>query len=252
MVRCVSILNFKGGVGKTSTAINLGYALAKQGKRVVLVDCDRQRNTTSILGEVQGPTLKEVLTGDVPLPRAIYEARTGLFVVPAHNDLEKAAKHISTSGPKTLKLLRTAVNVLHGYDLVLYDHAPSYSPITDAVLLASDEMIIPVELEPFSVEGLVDMLNKLTQSLDELEHEVAITGIVPTNLNFSKAMTQLYLNSLKKRFEGRVTVPIRTDAQISKSQSKHITVFEYDPASKGAKDYLALAEDLLLRWEVTA
>ncbi len=252
-MRGLSILNFKGGVGKTSLAINLSDELSRKGKVVVLIDCDRQRNASSIIPqEVEiGATLREVLMGQASLTDAAYEARPGLYVVPAHTNLEQAAKHITVSGTRTLKALKYAVEQLDGVDFVIFDHAPSYNTITDAALLASTEMLIPVELETFSITGLVDMIEKLTDSLAELEHEVGIAGIVPSNLDFTKSMTTLYLQSLKDRFPNQVTTPIRTDAQISKSQSMNQSVYEYNPRSKGAADYAAIAALLLEQQEVS-
>ncbi|MEO9029411.1 MAG: ParA family protein [Ktedonobacteraceae bacterium] len=244
--RRISVLNYKGGVGKTSLSINLADYLSRNGANVVLIDCDRQRNATSILPkEVEvGPTLLEVLTGEATLLKAMYEARPGLYIVPAHSDLNKAARHLTVNGnPRTLKALKYAVDALEGVDYVLYDHAPSYSTITDAVLLASDEILIPVELEAFSVTGLVDMITMLTeQTLPDLEHEVRITGIVPSNLDFTKSMTNQYLASLKNMFQERVLPGVRTDAQLSKSQSVHQTVFEYNPHAKAVEDYKKLGE----------
>ena len=114
---------------------------------------------------------------------------------------------------------------------------------------AEDCVADAVELETFSIEGLVDMIDKLTDSLAELEHEVKVTGIVPSNLDFTKSMTALYLASLKNRFGSRVTPGVRTDAQISKSQSMRQSVYEYNAHSKGAEDYAAIAS-LLLEQEV--
>ncbi|MGH2479450.1 MAG: ParA family protein [Ktedonobacteraceae bacterium] len=247
--RRISILNYKGGVGKTSLAINLADYFSRNGANVVLVDCDRQRNATSILPkEVQvGPTLLEVLTGEATLLKSMYEARPGLYVVPAHSDLNKAARHLTVNGnPRTLKALKYAIDALEGVDYVLYDHAPSYSTITDAVLLASDEILIPVELETFSIEGLVDMIQKLTEeTLPDLEHEVKITGIVPSNLDYTKSMTNQYLTSLKNTFGARVLTGVRTDAQLTKSQSFHQTVFEYNAHAKTVEDYKAIALEII-------
>ncbi len=240
-MREISILNFKGGVGKTTVA---DY-LSRQGKVVVLIDCDRQRNATGILPEVRQPTLREVLMGQAALLDAIQKARPNFYVVPAHPNLEEAAKHITTSGPRTLKLLRNAVQDLPGVDFVLFDHAPSYSSITDAALLASMEVLIPVEMETFAMEGLLDMIDKLGETMSELEHEVTITGIIPTKINYSKLMTHAYLTSLRSTFAEKVMPPIRTDAQISKSQSKHQTVHEYDPHCRGVDDFLQLATLLM-------
>jgi len=248
MSRNISILNYKGGVGKTTLTINLADELRRRNKNVLIIDCDRQRNASSIIPrdvEIRA-TLLEVLTGQAQLFDAIYEARPGLYVVPAHTDLDKAAKHLVVSGVRTLKALKYAIDNLEEVNFVLFDHAPSYNPITDAALLASTEILVPVELESFSVTGLVDMIDKLTvQTLPELEHELAITGIVPSNLDYTKTMTTMYLDSLKKTFGKRVTPGIRTDAQISKAQSVYQTVWEYNSHSKGAEDYAAIADILL-------
>src|SRR5436305_12768861 len=106
-VRSISILNFKGGVGKTSLAINLSDELSRKGKVVLLVDCDRQRNASTLIPRdvAIGPTLREVLMGQALLPNAAYEARPNLYVVPAHKDLEQAAKHLTISGTRTQKAL---------------------------------------------------------------------------------------------------------------------------------------------------
>ena len=95
------------------------------------------------------------------------------------------------------------------------------------------------------MEGLLDMIGKLTESLEELEHSVAIAGLVPSNLDYTKSMTTVYLDSLKETFRERVFSGIRTDAQISRSQSMHQTVWEYNRSSKGAEDYLAVARELI-------
>lgn len=249
-MRKISILNFKGGVGKTSVSINLADILGRKGKKVLLIDGDRQRNTTTILPDYVANadykvTLREVLMEQAILTDAIQEARPHFHIVPSHRNLEQAGKYISTNSIRTLKLLRSAVKELQGYDFIFFDHSPSYSNITDALLLASSEMLIPVELEPFAFEGLLDMIDKIGKVLTELEHEVTLTGYVPNNLDYTKSMTQRYLNDLKETFAERVTSPIRTDAEISKAQEQHKTVFEYSPRSKGVKDFEALALYLL-------
>ncbi len=254
-MRIISILNFKGGIGKTTVSINLADVLSREGKRILVIDGERQRNTTSILPdydvETNYPvTLREVITGKAPLASAIRQARPNFFIVPAHRDLEEAMKHITISGPKTLKQLRTAIQELQGYDFVFIDHSPSYTPLSDALLLASQEILIPVLLEPYSFEGIIDMSNKLGTVLDELEHEVLITGYVPNNLDFTIGMTSRYLNDLKTFFPNKVTSHIRTDAKIKKAQELHKTVWEYDPRSKGSEDFKALADYILTMKEV--
>lgn len=249
-MRKISILNFKGGVGKTSVAINLSDILSRRGNKVLLIDGDRQRNSTTILPDYATSTdyevtLREVLMEQAALTKAIREVRPNFHIIPSHRNLEQAGKYISTNSIRTLKLLQSAVKNLQEYDFVFFDHSPSYGNITDALLLASSEMLIPVELEPFAFEGLLDMIDKIGKVLTELEHEVTLTGYIPNNLDFTKSMTERYLSDLKETFTERVTPPIRTDAEISKAQERHITAFEYSPRSKGVKDFEALADYLL-------
>lgn len=237
----ISILNFKGGTGKTSLSTNLAYALTLRGKRVLLIDCDRQANASGLLPERRTPTLTHVLKGEAPLFDAMQQAREHLYIVPADKNLGNAAKHITATGLRAYTILKNATKNLEGYDFILFDHSPSYSPITETALLATDEMLIPCELAPYAVEGLLEMISTLSENLSGLDHEVAMVGIVPFKLDHRYSMTEMYLSSLKKRFGERIIQPVRTDATISRAQSLKQTVFEYDPKSKAAEDIMAIA-----------
>ena len=244
-MRRISILNFKGGVGKTSLSTNLAYALMLQGKRVLLVDCDIQANASTLLLERNIPTLTNVLKGESPLIKAIQSAREGLDIVPSDRELNTAANYILASGMRGYHVLRNATRNLAGYDFLLYDHSPSYGPITETALLASDEMLIPCELSPFSVQGLVDMIGKLTETLGGLDHEVGITGIIPFKRDQRYSMTAMYISSLQKRFGGLVIHSVRTDATVARAQSLGQTVYEYDPTSKVCEDFTEIARLLV-------
>lgn len=240
-MRRISILNFKGGTGKTSLATNLSYALTMQGKRVLLIDCDLQGNASSILPERRTPTLTNVIKGEALFVDAIQQARENLDVLPSDQNLHTAANHIMATGMRAYTTLRNATRTLDTYDFLFFDHSPSYSPITEAALLASDEMLIPCELAPYAIQGLLDMITKLGETLSGLDHEVIMTGIVPFKLDQRYSMTAQYLTSLKKRFGERVIHPVRTDATVSRAQSMKQTVFEYDSKSKVAGDFIELA-----------
>lgn len=240
-MRRISILNFKGGVGKTTLTTNLAYALALQGNRVLIIDCDLQANASTLLADVQSPTLTNVLRGEAALAAAIQEARERLHIVPADKDLNTAANHIVASGMKSYYILRNAMKQLQGYDYVLFDHSPSYSPITESALLASQEMLIPCELASFAVQGLLNMLEKLNATLSDLDHELDLCGIVPFKLDMRYSMSHQYLESLKATFGEKILQAIRTDATVPRSQSVQETVFEYDNRSKVAEDFLQLA-----------
>jgi chromosome partitioning protein len=217
---------------------------------VLLVDCDLQRNASSLEQDPgESLTLTQILKGQASFASVVRSIRPNLDLVPSDGDLDTAASHITATGARAYYTLRNASRQLVGYDFLLFDHSPSYSPVTETALLASDEMLIPCELAPYAVTGLMDMINKLTEVLNGLDHEVSITGIVPFKLDQRYSMTELYLSSLKKRFGDLVIQAVRTDATISRAQSLHQTVFEYDPRSKAAEDFNAVAR-LLVEKEV--
>jgi chromosome partitioning protein len=244
-MRQLSILNFKGGTGKTSLVTNLAYALTQQKQRVLLIDCDLQANASSLLTEQREPTLTHVLKGEASFTDAIQTAREGLDILPADNRLNTAANHIVATGIQAYNTLRRAIRNLEGYDFLLFDHSPNYTAITETALLASNEMLIPCELAPYAVSGLINMITKLTDTLEDLDHEVDITGIVPFKLDHRYSMTEIYLSSLQKRFGDLIIQPIRTDSTIARAQSLNQSVFEYDPKSKAARDFTVLAQLLV-------
>jgi len=242
-MRQISILNFKGGVGKSTLSMNIGHALAMQGQHVLLIDCDLQGNSSTLLAQVNEPTLTQVLRGQAPLQAAIQNSRPHLDIVPSDRNLNKAANHIIGEGRRAYYTLRNAIRELKGYDIVFFDHSPNYNAVTETALLASSEMLIPCELAPFSVEGLLQMFDKLEETL--VDHELEITGIVPFKLDRRQSMHTEYMKDLKESFGEKLLTAIRTDSAVSKAQSFHQTVFEYDPQSKAAEDFKTLATVLM-------
>lgn len=247
MARKISILNFKGGVGKTTFTINTSDALARRGKNVLVVDCDMQGNASTLIPDIQEPTLTHVLRGQAKLTDAIQKARENLWVIPADPNLNKAGNYIVSEGRTAYYSLRKAINQLTGFDYIFFDHSPNYTPVSETALLASSEMLIPTELSPFSIEGLLNMFDKLNESL--VEHELDMTGIIPMKLNRSISMHNVYMKDLEKEFSDQILPAVRTDAAIGKSQSYHLSIFEYDEQekthSKAAEDFNVLA-DLLI------
>ena len=197
-MRCISIINFKGGVGKSSLAMNLAHLLTLQGSQVLLVDCDLQANSSSLLASCDPPTLTHFLQGQVPLGAVVRPARKGLYVIPADRDLTLAAAHIH-GRRSAYYALRDAVWQVRGCNFVLFDHAPGYTPVTEAALLASKELLIPCELEPFAMQGLFHMFHKLDQTLSD--HRLTTAGIVPWKVDRRYLMTLKYLSDLKKAFD---------------------------------------------------
>ena len=237
-MRCISIINFKGGVGKSSLAMNLAHLLTLQGSQVLLVDCDLQANSSSLLAASNPPTLTHFLQGQAQLSAVVRPARKGLYVIPADRDLTLAAAHIHARR-SAYYVLRDAVWQVRGCDFVLFDHAPGYTPVTEAALLASKELLIPCELEPFAVQGLFHMFSKLDQTLSD--HRLTTAGIVPWKVDRRYLMTLKYLSDLKKAFGPLIAPPVRSDSTIPRAQSVAQTIFEYNPRSRAARDLADLA-----------
>ena len=165
--------------------------------------------------------------------------------LPQIETLIKPRITLSLQGLKGYKFLRNATKNLTGYDFVIFDHSPFYTAISESALWASDEMIIPTDLEPFSVEGILETIAKLSETLGELEHEVKIAGIVPTKVDQRYSMSDSYYKALLDTFKERVIQSIRTDATIKKAQSLGQTVFEYDKSSKAAEDFSRLTDIII-------
>ncbi len=242
-MRKISVLNFKGGTGKSSLCENLSHALALQGKRILVIDGDRQGNASStLLARRVTPTLTQVLMEDATLQEAIYEARENLFIVPSDTDLDKASSYLNAT-PGAFDVLKDAIAELSDYDFILFDHAGAYTHVMQALLLASAEMLIPCELEPYATTGLFSMFEKLKKALRK--HIIKNTGIIPYAVDMRYAMSRIYLAQLKDAFGDLMTAPIRTDSTVPRAQSLHQTVFEYDDKSHAAEDFRTLAADLL-------
>ena len=255
-MRVISLLNFKGGIGKSTLAVNLSHALSLKGKRVLIVDLCMQGNASvgTLLGGVSTPTATNVLKGEVKLQDAIKEVRKNLSVVPSDYELNTAATYI-TSRRQAYYTLRNALKECEEqYDYVFFDHSPSYDAVTEAGLLASKEMLIPCELMPYSVQGLFIIFKKLEETL--VDHELINSGIVPMNVDMRYGMTTQYLQEMKEQFGDLIIQMVRTDAMLPKSQSVQQTIFEYEKESKersrSARDFEQLATYLTERERIHA
>ncbi len=244
MKRRISILNFKGGTGKSSLVENLSYGLALRGRRVLMIDCDRQHNssTTLLANAPEPPTLTQVLKKEAQITDAIRPARERLDVIAADTDLDTASSYLLIHH-QAFNVLRKATLQLD-YDYIFYDHAGAYTPVMEAALLASDEMLIPCELEAYAVQGLFDMFEKLRETLED--HEIKNSGIIPYAIDLRFNITKQYLEELEQEFNGLLLPPIRTDSSITLAQSHQETIFEYEARerirSRAADDFRALAE----------
>lgn len=250
MGQVIAVVNQKGGVGKTTTAVNLGAALSLFSKSVLLVDIDPQANATSALG-VDHRTLQkgiyEVILGQVPVAEVIVAtAHQNFHLLPATVALAGANVELVYVDSREFKLSSGLSQVRNNYDFILIDCPPSLGLLTVNGLTAADQVLIPVQAEYFALEGLGQLLNTISLVQNNLRPQLAILGAVITMFDNRNRLSGQVMEELYKYFPHRVfrsVVP--RSIRLTESPSYGKSIFHYDPDSKGAKAYERLAREIL-------
>jgi chromosome partitioning protein len=253
-MKIVAIANQKGGVGKTTTAVNLGVALAEKKMRILLIDLDPQANATSALGmqEIESESIYDPLLGGTTIAEKVLPTRIeNLFIIPADLDLAGAEIEIARMPDHLTRLARTLSTFRSDetFDLILLDCPPSLGILMTNALAAADEILTPIQCEYFALEGLVKIVRVIEQVRDSgANAQIQIGGIVMTMFDSRTNLSEQVVNEVRQHFGKRVynTVIPRT-VRLSEAPSFGKSILEYDPSGVGAAAYRGLAREFIKR-----
>lgn len=250
MAKIIAVTNQKGGVGKTTTTVNLGASLARLGKKVLLVDIDPQGNTTSGIGINKADVaycIYDVLINEADAEDAVVATDVeNLSIIPATIQLAGAEVELVPTISREVRLKR-ALHALRGkFDYILIDCPPSLGILTVNSLTASDSVIIPIQCEYYALEGLSQLLNSIRLVQKHLNKTLKIEGVLLTMFDARTNLGMQVIEEVKKYFQNKVyQTIIPRNVRLSEAPSHGQSIVTYDPKSKGAEVYMELAKEVV-------
>ncbi len=250
MARIMAVANQKGGVGKTTTSVNLGACLAELGKKVLLIDIDPQGNTTSGVGVNKADVrycIYDVIINDVDSDEAVLSTSvTNLDIIPATIQLAGAEIELVPTISREVRLRRALVSLRSRYDYIIIDCPPSLGLLTINALTSADSVVIPIQCEYYALEGLSQLLSTIRLVQKHLNTSLEIEGVVLTMLDARTNLGIQVIEDVKKYFREKVyhTI-IPRNVRLSEAPSHGKPIIQYDPRSRGAEVYLDLAKEVI-------
>ncbi|MEA3292170.1 MAG: ParA family protein [Pseudomonadota bacterium] len=251
MTKILAITNQKGGVGKTTTAVNLGASLGRAGKRVLLVDIDPQGNATVGSGidmRALDSTVYEVLLGDERVAETVVETDAGYRLLPSHPDLAGAQVEMMALADRDFRLRNALATATAGYDYILIDCPPSLNVLTINALVAASGVLIPVQCEYYALEGLSGLVDTIAKVRQVHNPALQIAGLVRTMFDGRNRLANEVSDQLREHFGERLfRTVIPRNVRLAEAPGYGKPVLDYDRHCVGARAYVALAGEVLRR-----
>lgn len=251
MARVIAVTNQKGGVGKTTTSINVAYFLSKMGKRTLIIDFDPQGNATSGLGidkQELGATMTEVIMRQIRLAKVVLPTEyKDLYLAPSTSHLANTEVELAQADGRFARL-REALNGVIDYDYIIIDSPPSLSLLTVNGLVAADYVLLPVQAEFYALEGLGQLLESMKLIRKGLNPSLKLLGVLPTMMDSRTTLSSQVYDEIKKYFPDKIfktTIP--RNIRLAEAPSHGAPVGVYDRFSKGSRAYKALAREIVER-----
>jgi len=254
MVIC-AVTNQKGGVGKTTTAVNLSAALAAMHHHVLLIDLDSQCNATVASGLVVGKnqvTLSEVFHKQSDINQAVVKTHYGYHIIPSNHRLTATEMHLLNKPEKEFYLQKCLAKLSNQYHYIIIDCPPALNILTINALVAAHTAIIPVQCEYFALEGLAKLLKTIEALKSKLNTQIAIDGLLRTMYDGRNLLTRQVSEQLIKNFGSRVyQTVIPRNVRLAEAPSHGMPIVSYDKHCHGSSAYLALAAEIIRRWQTS-
>ena len=250
MGKIISIFNQKGGVGKTTTSINLSAGVGRLGKQVLLIDLDPQGNSTSGLGvekDEVNSKIYDVLALDVPIEEAIYESSAdNVSIIPSNNELAGLEIELAREGNWETLLRNKLSDIKEEFDFIFIDCPPSLGILSVLGLIASDSVIIPIQCEYYALEGVSQLFETIQLVKANFNSDLQIEGVVLSMFDGRTNLSIQVVEEVKAYFRGKVyTSIIPRNVRLAEAPSHGLSIMDYDDKSKGSEAYMELAEEFL-------